>query len=177
MKPYGWTAGLLLVLTLLVLDLGRAKAASHLQPSGMGGLRQATLNPDGTTPSEGDIQVQVVEVFYPGLSSRSACRMEMEVRNASPVQASLSTLLKTFNDDKDTVDAWLIPTGTMEPGDRITRIFSCHEAVSLEVNRESQYGWPHVCTINGEARSPCPLRLQVSTSLNIAPETGGAATP
>lgn len=177
MKPYGWTAGLLLVLALLVLDLGGAKAVSHMQPSGMGGLRQATLNPDGTTPSMGDIQVLVVEVFYPGLSSRSACRMEMEVRNVSSVQASFSALLKTFNGDKDTVDSWLIPTGTMEPGDQITRVFSCHEASSLEVDRESQYGWPHVCVINGEARSPCPLRLQVSTSLNIAPGTGGGAAP
>jgi len=127
-------------------------------------------------PSSDSLHLSIVQVFFPGLSERVGCRMQVIARNDSHTHISMRALVNTFDDDKAAVDAWLVPTGDLKPGEEVMRIYSCHTAHEAVVSEASPYGWPQVCFIDGKEMSPCPLTLRVVSSLEpplVSKEGGG----
>ena len=69
---------------------------------------------------------------------------------------------------KGTLGVWLVPTGDMKPSEETTRTYSCVKAGTLDTLCTSQYGGPMIFRVDGAEVSPCPVVLQVSSSLPFA---------
>ncbi|MBI5163103.1 MAG: hypothetical protein HY985_04285 [Magnetospirillum sp.] len=154
-----------------------AVAASAASPTGdkaapappsMGVLREILLRAPSDT-AMGTVAVTVMQINYPGVPERAACRMQIVIANEGKSQINLRTLLVTLDDSKTLIDNWLVPSGTIAPGKSVERLYSCKIASTLTVDRDSAYGWPRQCDVNGVEMSPCPLALRVSSSLPMPP--------
>jgi hypothetical protein len=149
--------------------LAAAAAMANRPNGGNGGdLGEAILTAASPAEAEGPIRITAVQVFFPGVPERFACRMQLTVANEGDRVISLRTLLTTRDGDNQLVNSWLVPSGILAPGEAVERIYSCKQADRLTVSRESPHGWPTVCVVGGEEVSPCPVALRISTSLRLA---------
>lgn len=156
-----WTAAA--VTALAAVWAGTADATYHaLTDPDAGHMEVLAPNVGGDKQA---VRLSIVQVFFPGVPDRFACRMQVRAWNQSADHINVSTLLKTFDTDKAPLDSWLIPTGDLAPGQEVLRTYSCRQASSIEVSRTSEYGWPTTCVVNGEATTPCPVELHVTSSL------------
>ncbi len=143
-----------------------AAAAAYHADADPGAVREEVLGPNTSAPPE-PVRLSVVQVFFPGVAERFSCRMEVRALNQGSTSVSFSALLKTYDDGKAALDSWLIPTGELAPGQEVLRTYSCHQAASIEVSRQSAYGWPTKCEVDGREASPCPIELHVVSSLSL----------
>ncbi len=154
----------------LVAGAGQAWATYHPDPT-PGLPREEDLIPNSAGTAQ-QVRLSVVQVFFPGVPDRFACRMEVRAFNDSHSRINFRTLLQTFGSNKTALDSWLIPTGPLNPGQEVLRTYSCRQASSVEVSRITPYGWPTTCEVNGEEASPCPIELHVTSSLALPPDPG-----
>jgi len=120
-------------------------------------------------PSSDTLVLSITQVFFPGMSERTGCRMQITARNQSSSRISMRALVNTFDSAKEAVDTWLVPTGDLKPGEEVLRIYSCRTAHDATVSEASPYAWPQTCVIDGAATSPCPVTLHVSSSIAAPP--------
>lgn len=152
----------------VVAGAGQAWATYHPNPT-PGGIREEDLVPNMTGAAQ-QVRLSVVQVFFPGVPDRFACRMQVRAINDSHARVSFRALLQTFDSDKAALDSWLIPTGQLDPGQEVLRSYSCRQATSIEVSRVTAYGWPTTCEVDGEEASPCPIELHLTSSLALPPD-------
>lgn len=145
-----------------------AAAAATQPPADQGAVRQEVLAPSTSAPPD-PVRLSIIQVFFPGVAERFACRMQVRALNQSTSQVSFSALLKTYDETNAALDSWLIPSGDLEPGQEVLRTYSCRRAASLEVSRRTDYGWPAKCEVDGHEASPCPIELHVTSSLALPP--------
>lgn len=132
------------------------------------GIQHASLQPlPGITDRIGGLRIIITQVNFPGVPDRSACRFVVRAINEGRETVAAHTLLHTYDGTKDALNTWMVPTGTLAPGQSAERLYSCKTAQFLVLDRQSMTGWPGRCTINGEERSPCPLTLAVEANLNL----------
>jgi hypothetical protein len=147
----GWTAA--------------ATAALHPDVDG-GAVRVEVLAPNTASRPE-PVRLSIVQVFFPGVADRFACRMQVRALNQSTSSVNFSALLKTYDEGKVALDSWLIPTGELAPGQEVLRTYSCRQAASVEISRKSEFGWPTKCEVDGREASPCPIELHVTSSMPL----------
>ncbi len=146
-----------------------AVAASHPHDNLETTLREVVLTPSVPIADEA-VRLTIVQVFFPGVPDRFACRMQVRALNQSGNHINVRTLLNTFDETKESVDSWLVPTGDLAPGQEVLRTYSCRQASAVEVSRETPYGWPGTCAVDGVDISPCPVILHVSSTLELPKE-------
>ena len=122
-------------------------------------------------PSSDTLELSITQVFFPGMSEKTGCRMQITARNRSPSRINMRALVNTFDGAKEAVDTWLVPTGELKPGEEVLRIYSCRTAHVAAVSEASPYAWPQTCNVDGANASPCPVTLHVS--MTIAAPPGG----
>ena len=145
-----------------------AMAAATQPPPDEGAIRQEVLAPNTSAPPD-RVRLSIVQVFFPGVSERFACRMQVRALNQGASRINFSALLKTYDEGKAPLDSWLIPTGDLAPGQEVLRTYSCRRAASLEISRRTEYGWPVKCEVGGHEASPCPIELHITSSLALPP--------
>lgn len=153
-------------LALSILWIAPAVAGNPHAAEGETTLREVTLAPS-VPPSDDAVHLTIIEVNFPGLSERSACRLQVLAVNEGGNRIGLRTLLATFSEANGLINNWLVPTGDLDPGGQSLRTYSCKIASTLKVSKESTFGWPHVCDINGNQVSPCPVALKISSNLPL----------
>lgn len=152
---------------LLALTLpGLALAAPHATSDGAAPLaiQRASASPSA---GQGRVHVSVSIISYPGVPERSACRMLFRAVNETGQPVELATLLHTYDSFRADQNSWLVPTGTMAPGQQIERLYSCKGASFLSLDERSGHGWPTICAVNGEERRPCPVALKLDSNVKI----------
>lgn len=137
---------------------GAVSTANDQPASAGGGERNAGL------------RIIVTQVNYPGVPERSACRFLVRAVNESKQKIGAHALLRTFDSYNASLNAWLVPTGELSPGQTTERIYSCKMAQSMILDLTSASGWPGRCTIDGTEHSPCPATLQLESNLLIVKE-------
>jgi len=120
-------------------------------------------------PSSDILELSITQVFFPGMSEKTGCRMQITAQNRSASSINMRALVNTFDGAKEAVDSWLVPTGELKPGEEVLRIYSCRTAHAAVVSEASPYAWPQTCVIGGVVASPCPLSLHVSMSIAAPP--------
>lgn len=131
-------------------------------------VQHASLQPlPAITERIGGLRILITQVNYPGVPDRSACRFMVRAINEGRETVAAHTLLRTYDATKDELNTWMVPTGTLAPGQSAERLYSCKIAQYLVLDRQNMTGWPGRCTINGEERAPCPLSLSVEANLNL----------
>ena len=155
-----------LLVAAVVMAWAVTAAAAYHSSMDPGAVLEEVLAPNTATPPE-PVRLTIVQVFFPGVADRFACRMEVRALNQGSSRVNFSTLLKTYDDGKEALDSWLIPTGELAPGQEVLRTYSCHQAASIEISRKSEYGWPAKCEVGGREASPCPIELHVTSSLAL----------
>ncbi|HSV28071.1 MAG TPA: hypothetical protein VLL76_00895, partial [Candidatus Omnitrophota bacterium] len=93
------------------------------------------------------VRISVSLVSYPGVPERASCRMLFKATNESRDNVELSTQLHTFNTYKTDLNSWLVPTGTLKPGQTVERLYSCKAASFITLDQGSDYGWPRTCFV------------------------------
>mgnify|MGYP000863689530 CR=1 FL=1 len=161
MKPMTIPA-LLLALTLPGLALATPQATSD-------GAGPRPVHPASASSSAGHgrVLVSVSIISYPGVPERSSCRMLFRAVNETGQPVELATLLHTYDSFRADQNSWLVPTGTMAPGQQIERLYSCKGASFLSLDKRSGHGWPTICAVNGEELRPCPVALQLDSNVKI----------
>ncbi|MBC7905531.1 MAG: hypothetical protein H7Y60_02130 [Rhodospirillaceae bacterium] len=131
-------------------------------------VQRVSLQPlPAITDRIGGLRILITQVNFPGVSERSACRIVIRAINEGRETVAAHTLVHTFDTDKDELNTWMVPTGTLAPGQTSERLYSCKIAQYMVLDRDNMTGWPGRCTINGEERSPCPLSLSLEANLNV----------
>ena len=115
----------------------------------------------------GGLKIIVNQVMYPGVPDRAACRFVIRAVNNGSATVSAYTLLRTLDGEKSELNTWMVPTGSLAPGQSSERLYSCKNARYLVIDQQTLEGWPGRCMVNGEERSPCPLTLTLEANLNI----------
>lgn len=115
----------------------------------------------------GGLKLSVTQVMTPGVPERAACRVVVRAFNGGTNTVSAYALLHTQDASQAAVNTWMVPTGTLAPGESSEKLYSCRYAQYLVVDTKTLGGWPGRCTINGEERSPCPLTIGLEANLNI----------
>ena len=155
-----------------ILAMAMAVAAGSGLAAEEQGERHETMMGSGSER----LHLTVEQVFFPGLSERVGCRMQISARNDTGTPVSLRLLVNGFDDSKAVVDTWLVPTGDLKPGEEVMRIYSCVAGHEFAVSEASPYGWPQTCVVDGNTMSPCPLGLAVTTIIQapkVSKEEGG----
>lgn len=106
-------------------------------------------------------------VNFGGEAERGSCRLSVRFRNASAVTADLILGVKTQDDQGDTLNTWVIPTGMLKANQSVQRYYSCHPATKLLVDRSSPRVWPNICVIDGQRHRPCPMDVDVTSNLPV----------
>lgn len=145
-----------------------AVAAAAMSSPDEGAVRHDVLAPNVAGHVD-PVRLTIVQVVYPGVSDRFACRMQVRALNEGTSSVNFSALLQTYDRDKKPLDSWLIPTGDLAPGQEVLRTYTCHQAASLEISRDTEYGWPVKCEVDGQEASPCPVELHVTSSMALPP--------
>lgn len=115
----------------------------------------------------GGLKIVVNQVMYPGVPDRAACRFVIRAVNSGSATVSTYALLRTLDGEKAELNTWMVPTGSLAPGQASERLYSCRNARYLVLDQQTLEGWPGRCMVNGEERSPCPLTLALEANLNI----------
>jgi hypothetical protein len=115
----------------------------------------------------GGLKIIANQVMYPGVPDRAACRFVIRAVNNGSATVSAYTLLRTLDGEKSELNTWMVPTGSLAPGQASERLYSCKNARYLVIDQQTLEGWPGRCMVNGEERSPCPLTLALEANLNI----------
>lgn len=151
---------------------GAVSAASDKPPAvNAAGLQTATYQPPPTiTERIAGLKIVLTQVNYPGVPERSACRFLVRAINESDQRLGAHALLRTFDTYQSSLNAWLVPTGDLAPGQSVERIYSCKMAQSIILDQGTAGGWPGRCTVNGEERSPCPATLVIESNLPLLKE-------
>lgn len=113
------------------------------------------------------VRISVSVISYPGVPERSACRMLFRAVNETGRPVEMAALLHTFDSFRADQNSWLVPTGTMRPGQQIERLYSCKGASYLSLDQGSGNGWPRTCVVDGERMNPCPVALKLDSNLEI----------
>lgn len=116
-------------------------------------------------PGSERIRIAVSVVNYPGMPEQAACRMRFRAINESTSRVELSALVHTFDETHAGSGSWQVPTGTLEPGQAVERMYTCKHASFIRLDADNHYGWPGKCTIDGAAKAPCPVAVNVSANL------------
>ncbi len=131
-------------------------------------IQRADLQPPPIVADRiGGLKIIVNQVMYPGVPDRAACRFVIRAVNSGSATVSTYTLLRTLDGEKSELNTWMVPTGSLAPGQASERLYSCKNARYLVVDQQTLEGWPGRCMVNGEERSPCPLTLALEANLNI----------
>lgn len=162
------------VSALLVALPALAFAAPHTSPGEGGGLPVVHVSAPAGQPS---VHIVVTLINYPGVPERSACRMLYKAVNRSGDDIELSTQLHTFDSLKSDLNSWLIPTGSMKPGQAVERLYSCKTPSFIALDQKSDYGWPRSCRVNGEKMTPCPVPVKIDFNLPLMAEDAPMAQP
>jgi hypothetical protein len=132
------------------------------------GIQHASLQPlPIVTERIGGLRIVINQVNFPGVPDRSACRFVVRAVNEGRETVAAHTLLHTYDGTKGELNTWMVPTGTLAPGQSAERLYSCKTAQYLVLDRQNMGGWPGRCTVNGEERAPCPLSLSLEANLNL----------
>lgn len=168
-KPLAIAAALAAFLpSLAVAAQGGDKAAPE-GPVFMG-IQRATFDPPPVISDRLDgLKINVTQINYPGVPERSACRFLVRATNGGTQVIATHAMLRTYDSYKGALNTWLVPTGSLAPGQSIERIYSCKTAQFVELDRGSATGWPGRCLVNGEERSPCPAVLNLETNIGFLP--------
>ncbi|HTH15323.1 MAG TPA: hypothetical protein VL974_01610 [Magnetospirillum sp.] len=113
------------------------------------------------------LKITITQVMYPGVPDRAACRFIVRAYNGSRNTVSAHALLRTLDGDKAEINTWMVPTGSLAPGDSSEKLYSCRNAQYLVIDKQALSSWPGRCFVNGEERSPCPLTVALDANLNI----------
>lgn len=135
------------------VDLSNLKKDVDLPPGGYGDAH--------------DMKVMVQEVFNPGMSDKRGCRLQISFMNQSKVKLNLRMLITTYDSLQQPADTNLVPSGDLEPGQSVMRLFSCKPAETVEAARDNEYAWPNTCDVNGVEQAPCPVAIHFSATLGI----------
>jgi len=131
-------------------------------------IQRAELQPPPIVADRiGGLKIIVNQVMYPGVPDRAACRFVIRAVNSGSATVSTYTLLRTLDGEKSELNTWMVPTGSLAPGQASERLYSCKNARYLVLDQQTLEGWPGRCMVNGEERSPCPLTLALEANLNI----------
>ena len=147
---------------------GSPTAADNKNPQEQSIERDQELLPDSASELR-PMRLSIEQVFFPGVPDRTACRMQIRVYNDSRSTINLRLLIQTSNVEKEPQDSWLVPAGDLKPGEEVLRLFSCRPSVAVDVMRNSDYGWPITCRIDGDDVVPCPVNIKFHSSLAIPP--------
>jgi len=142
------------------------KEGKELPPS-IATQRTDLQPPPIVTDRIGGLKIIVNQVMYPGVPDRAACRFVIRAVNNGSATVSAYTLLRTLDGEKSELNTWMVPTGSLAPGQSSERLYSCKNARYLVIDQQTLEGWPGRCMVNGEERSPCPLTLTLEANLNI----------
>lgn len=162
-------------LTAFALLAGASTAQAASSPGGKDkptppsiSVQHASLQPlAAITERIGGLRILITQVNFPGVPDRSACRFVVRIVNEGRETVAAHTLLHTYDAAHAELNTWMVPTGTLAPGQSAERLYSCKTAQYLLLDRQNMSGWPGRCTINGEERAPCPLSLSVEANLNF----------
>lgn len=113
------------------------------------------------------VRITVSLISYPGVPERSACRMLFRAVNETDAPVEMAALLHTYDTYQADQNSWLVPTGTMQPGQQVERLYSCKGASFLSLDQRSDRGWPRSCAVAGEVLTPCPVALKLDSNLQI----------
>lgn len=114
-----------------------------------------------------DMKLSVQQVFNPGMSDKRGCRMQIYFMNASKAKLNVRVLVTTYDSQKHPADTNLVPSGDLDPGQSVMRLFSCIPAETVEAARDNEYAWPNACDVNGAEQSPCPVAIHFTSTLSI----------
>lgn len=164
-------AGLLVAASLS--STAGAVSAANDKPA-QSGLQAVTYQPPpGIRDRIGGLRINVIQVNYPGVPERSACRLLVRATNEGDQKIGAHALIRTFDTYKASLNSWLVPTGELAPGQTVERIYSCKMAQSLVLDQGTGSGWPGRCTVDGTEVSPCPAALHLETNVQILKDLPG----
>ena len=123
--------------------------------------------PSGVAERIDGFRLSISQVSFPGVPERSACRLLVRAFNGGTRSVGLLLPVYTFNGAKEPLNSWLIPTAEVSPGQATERIYSCKMAHYLKLDLSAANGWPSVCMVGGEERSPCPVILNFEANLDL----------
>lgn len=133
-------------------------------PAKPGMVRPASI----TAPAgEARIRISVSVISFPGVPEHAACRMLFRATNETGSPMEMATLLHTYDGYQSDLNSWLVPTGTILPGQQVERLYSCKSASFLTIDQKSDLGWPTTCVVAGERKSPCPVALKLDSNLPL----------
>lgn len=160
-------AALAIIAGASVAHASSAPKESKPRPPSIAVQRADLLPLPVVTDQVGGLKISVMQVMYPGVPDRAACRFVVRAVNSGAATVSAYALMHTLDVDKSELNTWMVPTGALAPGQASEKLYSCRNAQYLVVDRQSLNGWPGRCQINGEERAPCPLTLGLEANLNI----------
>lgn len=153
---------------IVAVAVGLALAFPALAKASPGDSRPARDGASTAAPAGQDrVRITVSLISFPGVPERSACRMLFRAVNETAVPVEMAALLHTYDTYRADQNSWLVPTGTMQPGQQIERLYSCKGASFLSLDQRSDHGWPRSCAVAGEVRTPCPVALKLDSNLQI----------
>ena len=123
--------------------------------------------PPGVYGESFDVRLVVQQVYNPGMSDKRGCRLQVFFENQAKAKINLRVLINTYDTKAALLDTNLVPSGELDGGQQVMRLLSCSPAQMVEVSRESSYGWPQVCDIDGVEQSPCPIAVHFSSTMGI----------
>jgi hypothetical protein len=150
----------------LVALLAVAAAKAQMIEQSQSALARVTLRSPGVPP-EGKIRFSVIQVDFPGLPPKTGCRMQIRAYNEGKVPATFRVLVDIRYYEKVPVGTWLVPYTDLQPGQEVLRLYSCKPARYVRILTDSPYAWPTTCSVAGKVRSPCPLVMDVQSSLAL----------
>jgi len=145
------------------------------------GVRGMVLKPaEAITEPVTGVRLNITQFSYPGVPERAACRMVIRAENDSAHKVAFYTLVRTFDTTKSALGTWMTPSGELAPGQSGERLYSCKLARYMVLDRGSAGGWPNICHVDGEERSPCPIQLTLDVNIDFLPadaKTEGGKAP
>ena len=138
-----------------------AAAAAYHADADPGAVREEVLGPDTCALPE-KVVMSVVQVFFPGVAERFSCRRGSARPQPGQHQRQLLGPAQDLDDGEASPGPLADPHGELAPGQEVLRTYTCRQAASIEVSRQSAYGSAKASARwSGREASPCPIELHV----------------
>lgn len=129
--------------------------------------------PTGEAVVPASMQVTIQQLYFPakpGSTKPGTCRLTIRSVNIGDRPAGTSLSVQTFNYRHEFLDAWQVPTGSVNPGEASDRTYACKRAHFVRIEN-SPRGWPTRCLIDGVPQIPCGMSLSIDSNLTLENQT------
>ena len=158
---------------LLALGLGLALAAppAAAQPDGRPGPLPPRTPPAHAPveapPPTPEVVVSLWTFVMPGMNEKRGCRIRVIVENGTAERFGFFGKFRSLAKGEEK-DAWFVSAADVPAKGRAERLFACGQMPdTVEMDMTSDLGYPRTCEVDGDASSPCPLKLRFQSNLPL----------